>query len=106
MNGTAHDYINDCINDQSGYIYIYVYTIVSWRGIEYYIYAIFSLVYFVWIKWRLIRFVLAIYFMENLPVLLGPRYSRCCNYFVYEQRYNREIRDVFSIKHFINHYVS
>lgn len=48
MNGTAHDYINDCINDQSIYIYIYiVFTIVSWRGIEYYIYEIFSLVYFV-----------------------------------------------------------
>lgn len=24
MNGTAHDYINDCINDQSDYIYMYV----------------------------------------------------------------------------------
>lgn len=49
MNGTAHDYINDCINDQSIYIYIYLYvfTIVSWRGIEYYIYEIFSFVYFV-----------------------------------------------------------
>lgn len=28
MNGTAHDYINDCINDQSIYIYIYMYSLL------------------------------------------------------------------------------